>query len=159
MCWHPSQFIDMFMGDIDTPLNKQPSKMITSILATQYTKDVLWVDEWKLTHFLILPWIVCDAPWGPIIHTYVDTPLNSSMDACVRLFHYCTINKARDHIHTGHTSSKGCKMCGWIKTGALSPSALDGGWYTISSNHLYRSWSPSQFINVLMCEVVSPLYR
>ena len=64
-----------------------------------------------------------------------------------------------DHIHIGHTIYKGCTMCGWMKIGVLSSSALDGVWCTMSSNHTYRSWHPSQFINVFMGEVGLPLYR
>ena len=33
--------------------------------------------QWKLGHFYPLPWVVCDIPWAPIIHTCVDIPLNS----------------------------------------------------------------------------------
>ena len=95
--WNPYQFIIMFMGEVDTPLHKQQSKGITYILATQYSKDIIpWVDGWKLAHFLLKPsWIVCDVLWDPTIHTCVDTPLNSSMYAWMRLIHHCTGNQSR----------------------------------------------------------------
>ena len=42
--YHPSQFINGYMGEIGLPLHKKSSKGITSILATQHYKDVSWVN-------------------------------------------------------------------------------------------------------------------
>ena len=95
ICFHPSQFINGCMDEFGSPLYKQPNKGITYILATQHPKDVPWVDGWKLGHFHPLPWMVCDTPWVPTIQTGDNTPINSSMNACVRLTHQYTSNQAR----------------------------------------------------------------
>ena len=95
MCWYPCQSINECMGEVDTPLYKQPSKGITSILATQHPHDIPLVDRWNLGHFHPLPWMVCDIPWSPTIHIDIDTTLNSSMDEWVRLIHHYTGNQTR----------------------------------------------------------------
>ena len=35
------------------------------------------INEWNMVHFLLLPWMVYDVPWAPIIHTGTDMNLNS----------------------------------------------------------------------------------
>ena len=97
--WHPSQSINRYMNEANTPLHNQPSNGITSILATQYPKDIPLVRGWKLGHFHPQSQMVCDVPWTPIIHTSVDTTLNSSMCSWVRLMHHCTHNQVRGAHH------------------------------------------------------------
>ena len=148
--WHPSQTINGYMDEADTPLHKQPNNGITSIPATQNQNDIPWVDGWKLRHFLLLPWMVCDLQWAPTIDTSVDTSINPSMDACVRLGYHCTRNQAKGYILTGHTTPKWCTMGRWMKTGALSSSALDGVWCTMSSNlpiHVLTALSIHQWMH------------
>ena len=69
------------------------------------------------------------------------------------------VTKQGDHIHTGHTTLKGYTICWWMKTGTLSFSGLEGVCCTMSSNHQYRSWCPSQFINGCMYELGLTLYN
>ena len=72
-----------------------------------------------------------------------------------------TINHG-DHIYTGHIISQGCVICGWMKTGILVAFVLGGMVYTMTSNHTYRCWHPSQSINGCTCtyEVYNiPLYK
>ena len=76
------------MCGVDLPLYKQPSKGITSILATQHLHDIPLVDRYKLGHFHPLPWMICDIPWYPTIDIDIGTTLNSSMDAWVTLIHH-----------------------------------------------------------------------
>ena len=54
---------------------------------------------------------------------------------------------------------KECSMYGWMKTGTLSSSALDGVWCTMSSNHPYRCWYPCQSINGCMSEADTTFYK
>ena len=136
-CWHHSQFINRWIYKVGLPLYKQPSKGITSILATQYPKDIPWVDGQikKLGHhFCPLPWMVCNVPWAPTIDIDIDTPFNSSMDAWVRLVHYCTSKQTRgphpywsyipkdipwvDGWKLGHFHPLPCMVCGvpWAPT-------------------------------------------
>ena len=120
---------------VDTPLGSSmgacvrlihhctSSNGITSVLAIEHSKDLTWVDGWKLAYFLLLPQMVCYRSWAPTIHTSVDTPLNLSMGVCVRLTHHCTVQvtKQGGHIYTGHTTPEGCTMGGWIKLGHFWP--------------------------------------
>ena len=93
--WHPSQFINGYLGEVDPPLYKQPSKGVTSILTTNYPKDLLWVDGWKLRPFYLLLRMVWGVSWAPTIHTGLDTTLSSSICSWVGLIHHSTSNKAR----------------------------------------------------------------
>ena len=103
--------------------------------------------------------MVCDVPWAPIIHTYVDTPLNPYMGAWVGLIHHYTSNKARGwHIYWLHDPQM-MDWHGWKKTDTLLASALDVVWCTMSSNHPYICWHHSKFINVFMDEVDIPLHK
>ena len=111
------------------------------------------MDGIKLAYFLLLPWLVYDVPWNLIIHIDFNTLLNSSMYAWVRLIHHCTSNRARgSNPYWPHNTPK-MDQHGWKKIGTVSSSALDGVWCTMRSNHSYRCWHPSQFINVFMGEV------
>ena len=138
-----SQLINGFMDEIDTPLHRQTDKGITFILVIYHSKDVTWVHGWKLGHFNPLPWMICDVPWAPTIHTSVDTPFNPSVCTWVRLIHHCTSNKARgSHPYWPHNTPR-MDQHGWKKTGTLSSSALDSVWCNMSSNHPCRCWNPS----------------
>ena len=96
------------MGEVDAPLYMQPSKRITK-------HESIWVhflcailletpslfgntmtlhnQPWKFTNGLIHHYTKQSK--APTIHIYVDSPLNLSMDAWVRLVHYCISNQAR----------------------------------------------------------------
>ena len=91
-CWHPYQSINVFTCEVDTSLHKQTNNGITSI----YPNNVLSLDGWKLGHFHPLPWLVCNLPWAPTIHTGVASSLNSSTGVYVRLIHYCTSKQTRE---------------------------------------------------------------
>ena len=107
MCWHPSPFISRCMGGVDKLLYNQSSKGVTSILATQHSKDgpLRMKENWHTS--LLLSWLVCDVKLTPIIHLGIGIHLNLFMDAWVRLIHHCTIIKNGDHIHTDHTTPQG----------------------------------------------------
>ena len=75
----------------------------------------------------------------------VDTPLHRQT------------NKGITYILVIHP--KECSMGRWMKTVALSSSAFDGIWCTISSNYPYMCWHPCQSINECMGEVGTPLYK
>jgi len=95
-----------------------------------------------------------------IYDIYADTPL--SIHQWMHGLYLYTIVQATkqwDHIHTGHTIPKGYTMGRWMKTGALSSSALDDVWCTMRFNYTYRYWHHSQFINTFMDEVDTPLYQ
>ena len=65
------------------------------------------MNGWKLTHVLIVHWMVCDVPWAPAIYTGVDTTLNSSMGAYIRLIHHCTKNHVRgSHPYWPHNTPR-----------------------------------------------------
>ena len=152
-CWHPSEFINECIYGVDTLLYKQPNKWITTILAKQHSKEVPCVDGWKLAHFLLLPWMMCDVPWAPIIHVCVDIPLNPSVGAWVRLIHQYTKQPSKGIISILATQHCKVDKHGGKKTGILLASVLDGVWCSMRSNHPYRCWHHSQFISVCMCEV------
>ena len=158
-CCHHSQFISGCMGWVDTPLHKQPRKGITSILTTQYPKDLLWVDGYKLGHFHPLPWMVYNIPWIPITHMGLDTLLNSSMCSYVGLIHHYTSNQARGSYPYWPHNTPRMDHHGWLKTGTLLALAWDSEWCTMSSNHPYRYWYHSQFISRCMCGVDIPLHK
>ena len=105
-CWHPSQFTNGGMGEVDSiPLYKQPRKGVTSILPTQHTNDRPCMDWWKLAHFLLLPWGVCDRPWAWTIYIDVDTPVNPYVGAWVRLVYHCIKNQAMgSHSYWPHNT-------------------------------------------------------
>ena len=94
--------------------------------------------------------MLCDVPWAPITHTYIDTPLNSSTGTCINLVYHCTSTQTRNSINTDHTILQEYVMDGWMKTVTLLAFAFDGVWWSMSSNHPYRCWHPSQFINGCM---------
>ena len=105
--------------------------------------------------------MVYDVPWVPIIHTGVDTPLNSYMGTWVRLIHHCSSNRIREsHPYWPHSTTN-INHHGWQNTKALSSSDLDGVWCIMSSNHPYpyRYWYHCQFMNECMCEVDTPLHK
>ena len=158
--------------DIDTTLNSSMDACVR--LIHHYTgkqtrgshpywsyipKNVPWVDGWKLGHFHPLPWMVYDVPWAPTIHTCVDTPVNPSMSAWVRLIHHCISNQARgSHPYWPHNTQR-MDEHGGKKTGTFSAFAFDGVWCTMSSNHMYRFWHPYQSINGYMNKVDTPLHK
>ena len=113
-CYHHSQFVNGWMYEVDLPLYKQPSKGIISILTTQHPNDIPWVDRWKLAHFLLLLWRVCDiVPWAPTIHTSVDTPVYPYVSAWMRMIYHCTINRAKgSHPYWPHNTQ--IMQHGWI---------------------------------------------
>ena len=59
-CWNRCQSIFGYMGEVDTPLYKQPNKGITSILVTQHPKDGwTWRKEnWHIFSLCFCWWCV-----------------------------------------------------------------------------------------------------
>ena len=160
--WYSSQFIHVLICEVNTPLHKKPSNGITSILATHTPR----MDQhgWKTTSTLSS--YASDEVWCTMYHELqpciqVVAPL--SIHPCVNEWGWHTIIQATnqwDHIHTGHImlQLQGCNMGGWKKTGTHLALAWDGMWCTMSFNHPYRDWHPSQFINGCMGEVGRSLY-
>ena len=154
-----SQFINGCTVYTYTPLYKQQSNGITSILATQYPKDILWVDGWKLEHFPHLPWMMCDVLWDSTIHIGIDTTLNSSTRSWMKLIHHCTSSQAIGlHPYYRHNTPR-MDQHGRMKTGTLLALALDGVWWTMNSNHQYIYWQHSQFIGGCMDGIDTPLHK
>ena len=124
------------MDELGLILHKQQSKGLTSILVIQHPKNVPCVDGWKLGYSHPLPWMVCDIPWAPTIHTSVDTPLDSSMCSWVRSIHHGTSNQSMGitSILAIKHSKDGLAL---IKTGTPLALTLVSVWCTMSSNHPY----------------------
>ena len=61
-CLYPTQFINGYLYDIDTPFHKQQNKGVTFTLTTQHSDDWWWfiMDGWQWTNILIMPWMVWD---------------------------------------------------------------------------------------------------
>ena len=68
-CWHPCQSINECMDEVDTPLYRQPSKGIASILATQHPKDGrTWRKENLHIFSLCFWWCVMYHELQPYVH-------------------------------------------------------------------------------------------
>ena len=106
-CWHPSQFINVFVGEVDPLLHNQPIKWITSILTTQYYKMAhRWMNENRHTSCSCMGWCVMYHELQPSMQALA--PL--SIYLWVHVWGWYTIaqvTKQGGHIHTGHTILQG----------------------------------------------------
>ena len=84
---------------------------------------------------------------------------NRSAGTWVGLIHHHISSQAMgSYLYWPYNTPK-MDQHGWMKTGTLLSSVLDGVWCTISSNHPYKCWHPSQFIHMLMYGVDTPLQK
>ena len=87
--------------------------------------------------------MMCDAPWAPIIHKGVGTPLSSSLCSWVRLIHLCTSNQAmRSH------------PCWWHITQRVYHGWMDENWHT---SCYCRRWHIMYHELQPFIQVISPL--
>ena len=105
-----------------------------------------WMNEKWGNFILCLGWCVMYHELQPSIHVLASLSIHQGM----YMWDWYSITHATkqgEHFHIGHIIPKGCTMGWWMKTGAILSSASDGVWCTMSSNHPYRCWYLSQFIN------------
>ena len=106
--WHHSQFINRCMGVVDVSLYKQPSKGTTSILTTQYCKDVPpWMKEKWHTFILCLGWCMMYHELQLSIHVLTAFLIHLWVHGWGWYIIIKATKKQEGHIHTGHTIPQG----------------------------------------------------